>query len=147
MRRGNTAWALNSIVGPDAAIDYLEAMQRPTSAETVADDDESEGQWPPHSFVTSIEELLANVMSAPSGLVLRAERIDNDGDAVVVATSEPSPLLAAFPVLARQLSKRASEGARFWVRASLLEDLATVTDSLRHAADVATDIELLVSDE
>jgi hypothetical protein len=144
MRRGNTAWALNYMVGPDAAIGYLEAMQRPTSDEPVAADDTGEARWPPYSFVTTVDELLANVMSAPRGLVLRAERIDADGDAVVVATSEPSELLAAFPVLARQLAQQPSADAgRFWVRAQLLADFAPIAAGLRRTADVAADIERL----
>lgn len=145
MRRGNTAWALNSMIGPDAAINYLEAMQRPTSGEPVADGDPIEVGWPPHSFVMTLEELLANVVSAPGGLLLRADRIDNDGDAVIVATREPSPLLAEFPALARQLSRSASEGGRFWVRAALLADVSTVAADLRRAADVAADLERLAT--
>ena len=145
MRRGNTAWALNYMVGPDAAIDYLQAMQRPSADGAVADDSAEEPQWPPHSFVTTVDELLANVMSAPSGLVLHAERLDNDGDAVVVATSEPSLLLAGFPVLARRLSQQASEAGRFWVRAQVLADISTVAVDLRRAAELAAEIEQLTT--
>jgi hypothetical protein len=145
MRRGNTAWALNYMVGPDAAIDYLQAMQRPSADDAVPDDSASEPQWPPYSFVTTVEELLANVASAPGGVGLHAERLDNDGDAVVVATREPSPYLAAFPVLARKLSQQASEEGRFWVRAQLLDGFAAVAGELRRAADLAAEIELLTA--
>jgi hypothetical protein len=114
------------MVGPDAAIDYLRAMERGTADDTLTVD-EGVAQWPPHSFVTTIDELLANVMSTPDGHVLRAERIDNDGDAVVTATRRPWQHVSA-------------DEPRFWVRASLLADLAAVADGLRRAADVATEI-------
>ncbi len=119
MRRGNTAWALNYMVGPDAAIGYLEAMQQPYRDEPEADaasDDEAEPSWPPYSFVTTTAELLVNVSSAPSDVSLHAVRIDNDGDALVEARREPAPFLAALEALAGEMTDHPlSEPGRFWV--------------------------------
>ena len=89
IRRGDTAWALRNIAGPDAAIDYLQAMQGAATASEPGDGQGEPGElrWP-HRVVTTIEQLLANVASTPAAIALRVTRIDGDGDAVVEAQTD-----------------------------------------------------------
>ena len=144
MRQGNTAWALSSIVGPDAAINYLRAMQAPSDdvVETT-DEHDAEPAWPPHVFVTSVEQLVANVASAPAGCALHAVRIDRDGDALVEARWQPSSSVLDFATRSGLLSQSALEVGHFWVRRQVVDEIAIVASALRGAADLAGAIDAL----
>jgi hypothetical protein len=64
----------------------------------------------PHSIVEELGELAANVTAAGDGAAIHVRRIDDDGDAVVDVT-------------------RGSSTDTFWVKASLLRQLAGLADA------------------
>ncbi len=142
IRRGDTAWALRNIAGPDAAIDYLQAMQGAATASEPGDDPDEPGElrWP-YRVVTTIDQLLANVASTPAAIALRVARIDGDGDAVVEAQTD---WVGGTPAVAIALGLDSPPPIdRFHVRATLIAEIGTVTATLRRAAEVAADIDRL----
>jgi hypothetical protein len=151
MRRGNTAWALNYMVGPDAAINYLNTMSRAshddtddTSGVEERDSPATEPSWPLHTFVTTTDELLANVATTPFGVTLRAARIDADGDGVVEAVRATFPGMEAL-WKAAGLTEPDDDSGRFWVKSELLVSIGRVAAVLRRGADLAAALEQLGS--
>ena len=151
MRRGNTAWALNLTVGPDAAINYLEAMQRSTSdgsspdEESTVDEPTADASWPPHTFVTTRDQLLENIETAPFATRFEASRIDDDGDAVVNAVAAFSfPGLPEGTGLLLGIAANPDRGT-FWVKQELLASIASVAGTLGRAAELARKLEQLSS--
>jgi hypothetical protein len=146
-RRGDTTWALEEIVGPDAAIDYLRAVDgtgSTTPQPQHADVSIGESRWP-HTFVTTIDELLANVAATPAGVALRASRVDNDADVVVEAGTD---WVAGPPVVAGVLGLDSPPSVgHFYVRAAVIADIVASRETLRQAAELAADIGRLVAGE
>jgi hypothetical protein len=152
MRRGNTAWALNYMIGPDAAINYLNTMSQARDDDTddasdveERDSPATEPSWPPHTFVTTTDELLANVATTPFGITLRAARIDADGDGVVEAVRTIYPGMAAL-WRAAGLTEPDDDPGRFWVKSDLLVSISGIAATLRRGAELTAELEQLGSE-
>ena len=143
IRDGDTMWALRHIVGSDAAIEHSQAMVGAGPSWESADTYSEPGEPRfPHRFVTTMDQLLANVASTPGAASLRAVRIDNDGDAVVEAQTD---WVAGPPAVAGLLGLDSPPAVdSFHVDAALLAELANAAATL-HRAELAADIERLAS--
>lgn len=64
LRGGGTAWAINAIAGPDAALFYLDGVSAGR-----ASDEAAPGSWPVYMFPDDVSEFRANVSE------LEAQRI------------------------------------------------------------------------
>jgi hypothetical protein len=146
MRRGDTASALNHMVGPDAAIDYLNALAASRTDDIgTARSGDARPTWPPHVFVTSIDELIGNVASAPTDVAFSAERIDDDGDALIEAMREPSPLFKAFPAAWSGFGRSAEPLGHFWICANVLAEIDSVATTLQTCATIAAAVRTLAA--
>ena len=56
LRGGETAWAINAVAGPDAALSYLAAM-----SDDFAPDEAGPGSWPAHQFPDDVGQFRADV--------------------------------------------------------------------------------------
>ena len=130
IRRGDTAWALRHIAGPDAAIDYLQATQEAGTVWEPDGPDRESCEWQfPHRFVTTLDQLLANVASTPTTIALRAVGIDKDGDAVVEAQPD---WVAGPPAVAGLLGLDAPPAVdHFFAHAAFLADIGNAAAVLR----------------
>jgi hypothetical protein len=142
IRDGDTAWALRHIAGPDAAIDYLQATQEVGTTWEADEPDHESCEWQfPHRFVTTLDQLLANVASTPTIIALRAVGIDQDGDAVVEAQPD---WVAGPPVVAGLLGLDAPPAVdHFFARAALLAEIGNAAAVLGRTAELAASIERL----
>ena len=142
IRRDDPTSALWHIAGPGAVIDYMQATHGAgtTSEPDGASSEPDELQFP-HRVVTTIDELLANVSATPAAVALRVTGIDHVGDAVVEAVTD---WVGGPTVVATFLGLDSPPAIdRFYVRAALLAETATVVATLRRTADVAADLERL----
>lgn len=141
LREGNTAWALRNMVGPDAALNYLNAMgdARAGAGEPAGDmAGESAGEprdvplgergrdaaWPKHTFVRTLAELVENVEAAPVSVQFDVHPPDGDGDVLVRALLTGPFMDGAVGSLWTSLRGGIPyEYGKFWVRQKLMISL------------------------
>lgn len=143
LRRGNTAWALRNLAGPDAAISYLNAMERSGAGSEPASAPADEPAWPKHAFVQTLAELVENVGGAPRRVQFAVEPPDSDGD-VLVRALDPEPF-ADSPVVNLWTSLRGGvpyrqEYGKFWVRRQLLAALPPAVTALDQTRALIRDL-------
>lgn len=141
LRRGDTAWALRGLAGPDAAIAYLRGTAGAPDPDPPAPGPEPL-DWP-HPLVDTVAELVANVAALPAGVRLEPGRPDRDGD-VPVRAYAPEPF-AGTAVGSLWTSLRGGipvhrDLGRFWVRRRLLADLAAARGDLDRARDLLDEL-------
>jgi hypothetical protein len=142
IRRGDSAWALRHIAGLDAAIDHVQARHggETTREPDVTDREPGKPRFP-YRFVTTLDQLLANVASTAAAATLRVVGIDRDGDAVVEALTE---WVAGPPAVAGLLGLDSPPAIdSFYVRAAVLGEITAAGATLRRAAELATEMERL----
>lgn len=142
LRRGDTAWALRNLAGPDAALDYLRMTEGSAASHEPEPGPAKKADWPKHAFVETVTELVENLESVPA-VEFEIGSPDQDGDVLVRALFiDPfmdSPLGQMWTSMRGGQPHRTEHG-RFWVRATLLRQLHTATTVLERTAALVRDL-------
>jgi hypothetical protein len=74
LRRGDTAWAINAIAGPDLALSYLDGV-----SPGFAPGEAGPGSWPEYQFPDDVGQFRANVdQLVEQGIIMLLCRIDGN---------------------------------------------------------------------
>ncbi|HEY3261499.1 MAG TPA: hypothetical protein VGJ95_14735 [Pseudonocardiaceae bacterium] len=143
LRRGNTAWALRGLAGPDAALGYLRAMESPADPGEPVTAPTVRADWPKYKTVETLAQLLENVDAAAPEVQFEIRPPDKDGDVLVRAlTANPfidTPLGNLWTSLRGGTPFR-SEHGKFWVKADLLATLSRAATSLERTSALVRDL-------
>ncbi|HEY5854534.1 MAG TPA: hypothetical protein VIW24_10925 [Aldersonia sp.] len=144
LRRGDTAWAIRNVAGPDAGLTYLRAMENPDVGYEAANEPAEESPpWPKHDIVDTLAELVENVETAPPHATFDLRPPDSGGDVRVRALIVDPFLNTAIGSMWTSMRGGVPfqrEHGSFWIRACLLRNRAAAATTMERVRDLIRDL-------